>query len=81
MRGSLGPRMAARFSPERVAARGLFRPEAVTALIDEHLSRRADHRKPLFTLLALDLWCDRTWGEGAAVPVAGPRPLPQAVAG
>ena len=81
MRGSLGPRVAARFSPERVAARGLFRPEAVTALIDEHLAHRADHRKPLFTLLALDLWCDRTWGEGAAVPLADPPPLSQAVAG
>ncbi|HET9299022.1 MAG TPA: asparagine synthase (glutamine-hydrolyzing) [Candidatus Polarisedimenticolaceae bacterium] len=81
MRGALGPRVVARFSPERVAARGLFRPEAVTVLIDEHLSRRADHRKPLFTLLALDLWCDRTWGEGAAVPLADPLPLSQAVAG
>ena len=50
-------------------------------LIEEHLAHRADHRKPLFTLLALDLWCDRTWGEGAAVPLADPSPLSQAVAG
>lgn len=81
MRGSLGPRVVARFSPERISARGLFRPEAVSMLIEEHLAHRADHRKPLFTLLALDLWCDRTWGEGAAVPLADPPSLSQAVAG
>jgi hypothetical protein len=51
-----------------VAARGLFAYDGVRSLLDEHLSRRADHRKPLYALLALDLWCDRTFGEGAAVP-------------
>jgi len=64
----LGETLRERFSPERVAARGLFAYDGVQALLDEHLSRQADHRKPLFTLLALDLWCDRTFGEGAAVP-------------
>lgn len=64
----LGETLRERFSRERVAARGLFDHEGVRTLLDEHLSRRADHRKPLFTLLALDLWCDRTFGEGAAVP-------------
>ncbi len=38
--------------------------------LDEHMSRRTDHRKPLFSLLAFDLWCDATYGEGAEVPVA-----------
>ena len=45
-------------------------PDAPTIMLDEHLSRRRDHRKPLFTLLALDLWCDRTYGEGRTVPLA-----------
>ena len=40
-------------------------------LLDEHLSRRADHRKPIFNLLAFDAWCDRTYGEAAHVPLAG----------
>ena len=66
----LGERLRERFSPERVRARGLFVPEGVGSLLDEHLARRADHRKPLFTLLAFDLWCDRTFGEGAQVPLA-----------
>jgi asparagine synthase (glutamine-hydrolysing) len=66
----LGERLRERFSAERVAARGLLSPSGVATLLDEHLSRRADHRKPLFTLLAFDMWCDLTYGDGAAVPVA-----------
>lgn len=66
----LGGRLRERFSKERVEARGIFSAAGVSTLLDEHLSRRADHRKPLFTLLALDLWCDRTFGEGASVPLA-----------
>jgi asparagine synthase (glutamine-hydrolysing) len=64
----LGETLRERFSPERVAARGLFAYDGVRSLLDEHLSRQADHRRPLYALLALDLWCDRTFGEGAAVP-------------
>jgi asparagine synthase (glutamine-hydrolysing) len=66
----LGARLRERFAPERVRARGLFSPEGVAALLTEHLERQADHRKPIFTLLAFDLWCDRTYGEGAFVPLA-----------
>lgn len=67
----LGERLRQRFSRERVQARALFDPAGIARLLDEHLLRRADHRKPIFTLLALDLWCDRTYGVGAAVPLAG----------
>ncbi len=66
----LGDRLRERFAPGRVEARGLLSPAAVSRLLDEHLERRADHRKPIFTLMMLDLWCDRVWGEGATVPVA-----------
>ncbi|HET9985987.1 MAG TPA: asparagine synthase (glutamine-hydrolyzing) [Longimicrobiales bacterium] len=45
---------------------GLFRPEAVSRLLREHEARRADHRKPLWTLLVLELW--RRANLGAAVP-------------
>ncbi len=71
----LGERLRERFSRERVEARGLFRHEGVARLIEEHLLRRANHRKPLYALLALDLWCDRTYGEGVRVPVAEARPV------
>ncbi len=72
----LGAGLRQRFSRERIEARGLLAFEGVSALLQEHLSRQADHRKPLFTLLSLDLWCDRVYGEGSAVPVAGiPSPV------
>lgn len=68
--GGLRDEMERRFAPEAVAHRGLLDPVGVGRLLAEHTSRRKDHRKPLFALLALDLWCDRIFGEGAAVPVA-----------
>jgi asparagine synthase (glutamine-hydrolysing) len=67
----LRDRMRARFSPERVRARGLFDPAGVSTLLEEHLARRVDHKKALFTMLSLDLWCDRVFGDGAPVPLAG----------
>ena len=66
----LGEQLRERFSVEKVQARGLLDPAGMTHLIDEHMSRQTDHRKPLFSLLALDLWCDATYGVGAPVPVA-----------
>ena len=70
----LGEQLRGRFSDERVTARGLLDPGGLALLIDEHMSRRTDHRKPLFSLLALDLWCDATYGDGAPVPIADPAP-------
>jgi asparagine synthase (glutamine-hydrolysing) len=43
-------------SPDLVRRRGLFRPEAVSALLSAHLTRRADHSLQLWGLLALELW-------------------------
>ena len=65
----LGDEFKTRFSAERVEARGLFNPSGIATLLDEHLAGLTDHRKPLFTLLALDLWCDATFGEGVKIPV------------
>jgi asparagine synthase (glutamine-hydrolysing) len=68
----LGESLVERFSRERVDARGLLSYEGISRLLDEHMTRQADHRKPIYTLLALDLWCDRTFGVGVRVPIAGP---------
>ncbi len=65
----LGEELRKRFSPERLRARGILSAEGTSALLEEHLSRRADHRKPLYTLLALDMWLDRTFGEASPVPL------------
>ena len=66
----LGDELRRRFTPERVEARGILSPTGVNRLLDEHLSRRADYRKPLFTLLVLDLWCDRFFADASPVPLA-----------
>lgn len=63
----LGSTLRQRFSRERVSSRRLLSFEGIERMLDEHISGVADHGKPLFTLLALDLWCDRTFGEGAPV--------------
>jgi asparagine synthase (glutamine-hydrolysing) len=70
----LGDELKQRFSVEKVEARGLFNPDGVAALLDEHLAGNTDHRKPLFTLLAFDLWCDATFGEGVRIPIGDPGP-------
>jgi asparagine synthase (glutamine-hydrolysing) len=43
-------------SPTRVTATGLFRADAVSRLVDEHLKRRADHSRTLWTLIVLEHW-------------------------
>lgn len=73
----LGRTMRRRFSPERVEARGLFSQAGIRRLLDEHLSRQADHRKPLFTLLVLDLWCDKIFGDSTPIPLTSGAPALQ----
>ena len=43
-------------APERVRARGLWRPEVVARLVSEHLSGVRMHGDRLWTLLVLELW-------------------------
>lgn len=56
LRGRMRPLMEELFAPGRLRAQGLFRPEAVRSLVDAHCSGKADLRKPLWTLLVLQLW-------------------------
>ncbi|HXJ35641.1 MAG TPA: asparagine synthase (glutamine-hydrolyzing) [Candidatus Eisenbacteria bacterium] len=49
-------------SPARVRAQGLFEPQAVTRLIDEHVRLAADHSRALWTLLVLSVWMDDVLG-------------------
>jgi asparagine synthase (glutamine-hydrolysing) len=44
--------------PKRVAETGLFRPEAVAALIQEHVSERRDHGRALWGLLNFMMWVE-----------------------
>lgn len=60
-------------SPQRLRRQGLFRPAAVERLVADHLARRRDHSRAIWTLLVLSMWQDEIL---RAVP-----PVPQRVAG
>jgi asparagine synthase (glutamine-hydrolysing) len=56
LNGSLEPLVRDILSPDSLRTGGLFRPDTVTRMLDEHRDRVADHRKPLWTLLVFELW-------------------------
>jgi asparagine synthase (glutamine-hydrolysing) len=58
-RDALRPLLRDACGRDAIRRGGLFRPEAVERLLSEHESRRRDHRKKLYTLLAFQLWASR----------------------
>ena len=52
----------------RAKARGLFRPEAVKRLLDEHMAGIRPHHDPIWALLMLELWF-AMWIDGDGLPV------------
>ncbi|HJQ32252.1 MAG TPA: asparagine synthase (glutamine-hydrolyzing) [Pyrinomonadaceae bacterium] len=58
-RGQMQPFLREHLLSERVARRGLLRPEAVRRMVEEHTSGERDHAHQLWTLLMLELWFQR----------------------
>jgi asparagine synthase (glutamine-hydrolysing) len=56
LKGKLRPLARDLLSPDRVRRAGVFNPEYVTRLQDEHERGVANHRKLLWTLLMFELW-------------------------
>lgn len=54
--GPLKPLLEDLLSPGRLRRQGLFQPDYLAALMQEHQARRRDHRKLLWTMLAFQLW-------------------------
>lgn len=55
------------FDPKKLASEGLLNPTAVNGLLDRHLAGLQDNRKPLWTLMMLQLWHERWAKRPAAV--------------
>lgn len=56
LRRELEPLMRGLLSRERVVSRGLFDPDAVQKLIDDHVAGRENHAHTLFPLMVFERW-------------------------
>ena len=59
LRGPLADELTETLLDDGLAARGIFRREALAGLINDHLARRGDHRHRLWALLVLARWLAR----------------------
>lgn len=58
LRGPLRPWLEEYLSPNRLREQGLFAVDSVGRMVEQHLEGRADHRKPLWTLLSFQRWAE-----------------------
>jgi len=58
-RGTMQPFLRQTLLSEKALGRGLFKPEAVRTIIDQHVAHKQDHSHRLWSLLMLELWFDR----------------------
>jgi asparagine synthase (glutamine-hydrolysing) len=61
--GPLAHRIAEVCSPSAIWARGLFRPEAIQRMFDEHRARRHNHSHRIWALHVLELWLREREGQ------------------
>jgi asparagine synthase (glutamine-hydrolysing) len=69
--GELRPLISDMLSPSAVERRGMFRPQAVSALLQDHFEHRRDNALKLWGLLMLEIWfrmyIDRRWDSEAEI--------------
>jgi asparagine synthase (glutamine-hydrolysing) len=66
LRGDLEPFAREVLSPEAIERQGCLRPEAVTQVLDRHVSGKEDLSRQIWGLLAFTLWFDRYAREPAS---------------
>jgi asparagine synthase (glutamine-hydrolysing) len=59
MRGDLEPFTREVLSAENLRRQGVFRVDAVTRMLDDHVAGRGDQSRKIWALLAFSLWFDR----------------------
>jgi asparagine synthase (glutamine-hydrolysing) len=59
MRGELRDFVQDSLAEDTLRRRGLFRPERVTRLVQDHLAGRTEASNKIFVVLMLGLWFDR----------------------
>jgi asparagine synthase (glutamine-hydrolysing) len=79
LRGELHDMVADVLSPTALRRVGLFEPAFVQRLIAEHDSMRADHSRPLWTLLVFMNWYEM-WRQTRTATVPSHPPVPAATA-
>jgi asparagine synthase (glutamine-hydrolysing) len=58
-RGVMQPFLRETLLSDKALSRGLFQPEKVRRIVDEHVEHKADHSHRLWSLLMLELWFER----------------------
>jgi asparagine synthase (glutamine-hydrolysing) len=78
----LRPLISDLLSPQSVERRGIFRPQAVSALLQDHFDAKRDHAIKIWGLLMLELWfrmyIDRRWDSEADITCLHERQQPVA---
>ncbi|MFL5907834.1 MAG: asparagine synthase (glutamine-hydrolyzing) [Solirubrobacterales bacterium] len=73
LRGDLEPFARDVLSAETIERQGFLRPDAVTQVLDDHVSGREDQSRQIWGLLAFTLWFDRYAREPAAAGAGATR--------
>lgn len=58
-RGAMQPFLRQTLLSDKALARGLFKPERVRRIVDDHVEGKSDHSHRLWSLLMLELWFER----------------------
>jgi asparagine synthase (glutamine-hydrolysing) len=66
IRADLRPLVGDLLGPDAVRRRGLFRPEAVQALVEANLQGRVDASHTVLSLLCIEIWCRSFLDQGSS---------------